>query len=74
VVLKQSWKKERNGCLTTEIGAIRMLVEEVGSSYRVVVTHSEDETQPEKVLASASAANVLAAMTIAERVASQVAS
>ena len=71
--LNQSWKKELNGCLTTEIGAIRMMVEKVGASFRVIVTRSEDERQPERVLVSASAADARAAMTIAERVASQLA-
>jgi hypothetical protein len=69
--LEKSWKKDLNGCLTTTIGDVRMMVEKVGASFRVVVTHSEDDTQPDKVIASASATDARAAMTIAERVASR---
>jgi hypothetical protein len=71
VLFNKSWKKQLNGCLTTEVGDVRMMVEEVGSGFRVIVTRSGDETQPEKVLASASAANAGAAMSIAERMASR---
>ena len=66
-----SWKKELNGCLTTEVGDVWMMVEKVGARFRVVVTRGGHKTQPGKVLASASAADALAAMALAERVASQ---
>lgn len=71
MLFNKSWKKELNGCLTTEVGDVRMMVEQVGASFRVIVTRSGDKTQPERVLASASAADARAAMTIAERVASR---
>jgi uncharacterized protein YoxC len=69
VQLTKNWKKNPNGCLTTEIGDVRMMVEQVGASFRVVVTRSADGTTAEHVIASASALDARAAMSIAERVA-----
>jgi hypothetical protein len=71
VVRNGSWKKEPNGCLTTKVGDVAMMVEKVGATFRIVVTRGGHESQPGKVLASASAADALAAMALAERVASQ---
>jgi hypothetical protein len=59
-----------NGCLTNEVGDVRMMVEEVGAGFRIVVSRTETGAQSEKVIASASAANARAAMTLAEKVAS----
>ena len=62
-----------NGCLTTEVGDVWMMVEKVGATFRVVVTRGGHGSQPGKVLASASAADARAAMALAEQVASKVA-
>jgi hypothetical protein len=50
-----------------------MMVEQVGMTFRVLVTRSRDAMQSDEVIASASAADAHAGVIIAERVATQLA-
>lgn len=74
MALNQLWKTEPSGCLTSKIGLVRMLVEPVGASFRVVVTRSPNDLHPDEVLASASASDARAAISMAERMAARLAS
>ncbi len=51
-----------------QFGNIRLLVEEVGTKYRVLVTRSTDELRPEEIVYAGSAPNAADALTMAESV------
>ena len=49
-----------------QFGSIRLLVEEVGTKYRVLVTRSTDELHPEEIVYAGSAPNAADALAMAE--------
>ena len=66
---RMPWKARPNGFYLTQSGNIRLLVEKVGARFRVLVTRSVDEMQPEEVVYAGTAANADDGMAIAERMA-----
>ena len=71
VASNNHWQTRPNGCLTAVIGDVQMLVEPVGGSFRVLVTRNRDKLNNEEILASASAVDAGAAITLAERMAAR---
>jgi hypothetical protein len=68
----EPWNRQPNGFYLMQSGNMRLLVEMVGSEFRVLVTHTLDEMQSEKLVYAGSAASADAAMRLAEREAERV--
>jgi hypothetical protein len=63
----EPWNVHPNGFYLAQSGKVHLLVEKVGSVFRVLVTHAADEMQPEQLVYAGSAGSADAAMRIAER-------
>jgi hypothetical protein len=72
MLVEGPWKAKSNGLYLRQWGDMRLVVENTGTDFRVLVTRAIDENQPGEVLYSGSAANENDAMAIAQRVADQV--
>jgi len=66
---KGLWKRHPTGLYFKRYGDVCLMIEHVGSNFRVLVTRVIDERQPEEVVYAGSARNAEDAMTMAERVA-----
>ena len=69
MLYNSQWKVKKNGLRLAESGDLVLVVERVGLKFRVLVTQTIDEMQPEEVVYSGSADTADDAMTLAERVA-----
>ena len=69
MLYNSQWKVKKNGLRLAESGDLVLVVERVGLKFRVLVTQTIDEMQPEEVVYSGSADTADDAMTPAERVA-----
>jgi hypothetical protein len=66
---KRLWKRQPTGLYLNRRGDISLMIEHVGSTYRVLVSRVRDENQPDEVVYTGSARNAEDAITLAERVA-----
>jgi hypothetical protein len=64
-------KRQPTGIYLTRRGDIHLMVEHVGSTFRVVVTHVRNEALPEEVIYSGSARNAEDAFILADQAAEQ---
>jgi hypothetical protein len=61
-----------NGLYLKQCGDVRLAVEKVGTTFRVLVTHVVDEMRPDEVVYAGTAASLDDDMAIAEQGAAQV--
>jgi len=73
VTQQAHWKRQPTGLYLSRRGDIRLMIEQVGSNFRVMVTRVIDENRPEEVLYTGSARNADDAMMLADRIAEQAA-
>jgi len=66
------WQAERNDLYLMQRGEIHLLVEKIGTKFRVLVTRSGDEMQPDEIFYSGTAESRDHAMAMAEQEAERV--
>jgi hypothetical protein len=68
---KRNWQREPTGLYLNRRGDIRLMIEHVGATFRVLVSRVVGENQADEIVYTGSARNAEDAMMLAERVAEQ---